>query len=456
MLTTALNPTVWLLVATMVAAIVGAVRGRDAREVVGRLERLLCAGPVLTTLCLLAAFGLGSRTVLGFLSPGAYAEEVVAARSFLEQGGLYGANGRGELSEWIADTPAVPWNAIPGVTPCQANAISNRALFYTEHAHTPMLLLAGVPIVRVAGGRGLYVALASLSIGAVIAIWTILSQRAGIPWRSRQGLLVLAAIAGWQPVLAGIRQGDAVLPAAGLVVIAWHLAGRRRSTASAISAAVASCIALPAAGGLPAIIRSAPGAAWPALAIVVAAAGGTVALTGSAVIPAFVQTMAETARTYAGAVPNYAVLGRFMTTGHAHIATAFMAIVLACSWWRARTNDAAFAIFSVAGLLAAPVLWSQHLALVIVPAAVLFASVATSRPSLGLAAWSLLVLCFSLPDPAVARLLELAAPISFTDPLPVVPFALVTFWTWTTFSRASSPVAPHVEWDLRLKAEATQ
>lgn len=440
MLTTALNPTIWLLAATMTAAIAGVVRGRDAREVVRDLERYLCAWPVLIALMLLAGAGLGSRVVLGFLSPGAYAEEVVAARTFLERRALYTSDSRGELSEWIAGRPAVPWEDIPGVTPCQVNAISNRALFYTEHAHTPMLLLAGVPIVHVAGGRGLYVVLMLLSIGAGIAMAAVLIERAGVSWRSRAGLLIVAAIAGWQPLLAGIRQGDAVLPAAGLVALAWRYAARGQATRSASAAAVASCLALPAAGVPLALMRSAPRAAALAIVIVVTAVGAAVALAGTAVIPGFLQTIAETASTYAGAVPNYGVLGRLMASGNNLIAALFMTSVLLCGWWRARSIDASFAIFSAAGLLAAPVLWSQHLALLIVPIAVLFASIAASRSSLALAAWSLLVLCFSLPDPAVARLLELAAPIYSASPLPVGSLALVIFWTWITFIRVDGPL----------------
>lgn len=444
MLTTALNPTILLLMATTTAAIVGAIRGRDAREVVRGLERYVCAWPVLIALVLLAGVGFGSRVALGFLSPGAYAEEVVAARTFLEQRALYAPDSRGDVSEWIPGSPAVPWDDIPGVTPCQVSAISNRARFYTEHAHTPMLLLAGVPIVHIAGGRGLYVLLALLSTGAVIAMAAVLVQRADVPWRSRQALLLLVAIAGWQPVLAGIRQGDAALPAAGLVALAWHFAGRGARSSGAITGAIASCLAIPAAGVLPALMRSAPRAAVLALAIVTTAVGATVALAGPAVIPGFVRTISETARTYAGAVPNYAVLGRLMAAGHVQIAVLFMTIVLACSWWRARTNDASFAMFTAAGLLAAPILWSQHLALMFVPIVVLFASIIQSRSAVVLASWSLLVLCFSLPDPAMARLLELAAPIHSASPLPLVPFALVVFWTWATFSRSpvASPAVP--------------
>lgn len=441
MSTTLLNPTVWLLVTAVVVSVIGGFRGRDARDTIERVIRVACAWPVLLVLTIVAGAGLGSRVVLGFLAPGAYVEEVVAARTFIEQSELYASNDRGTVNEVLADSPAVPWTQVPGVTICQANAIANRARFYTEHAHTPMLLLAGVPVVQVAGDRGLYVVLALLALGAVTAIAGVLVQRAGIEWRSRQGLLVLAAVAGWQPVLAGIRQGDAVLPAAGLLAIAWHLSGRKNATGSAISAACASCLAPAAAGVLLALTRSAPRAAAAALGLVMTAAAATVALAGPAVISGFIRTAVETATTYAGAIPNYGVAGRLMMSGNGVIAGAFLAIVFVCSWSRARSVDASFASFTIAGALAAPVLWSQHLAVLIVPAAILFTSIAASRSSLLVGAWSLMVLSFSLPDPAMARLVDLAGPIYPASPLPIVPLMLVVFWAWITFKRVNYPAA---------------
>src|SRR6186713_1664338 len=92
MRTTLLNPTVWLLAALCVAGLIGALRGRTARASADSLVRVASAWPVLLALVGLAIFGLGSRAVLGFLSPGAYAEEVVAARTFLNERELQGGS----------------------------------------------------------------------------------------------------------------------------------------------------------------------------------------------------------------------------------------------------------------------------------------------------------------------------------------------------------------------------
>ena len=102
MRTTLLNPTLWLLGATLVAAVVGIVRRRSARESLESVLRYACLAPVLAAIVLLSAFNVGSRAVLGFLAPGAYAEEVVAARSFLQERQLYDADPRRELEQWTA------------------------------------------------------------------------------------------------------------------------------------------------------------------------------------------------------------------------------------------------------------------------------------------------------------------------------------------------------------------
>jgi hypothetical protein len=437
MRTTLLNPTVWLLAATLVAAIAGAVRRRHARESIAQVVRCATAWPVLLVLVGLAAAGIGSRAVLGVLSPGAYAEEVLAARTFLDERQLYGANSEAQIKEALAEpgAPIAPWARLPGITPCQANAMSSRARFYTEHAHTPMLLLAGVPVVHLGGGRGLYALLLLLSAGAVLAMTAVLAERAGFAWRSRGALLILAAVAGWQPVLAGVRQGDAVLVAAGLVAVSWYFVARGGNGTAGIAAALAGCLALPAIGVLPALARTAPRAAALAVTIVAAAVGVTVAVAGLAIVPGFLQTAAETARTYAAAPPNYGVAGRLLAATGSGVLLAALALVIAGTWWRARGTDAAFAAFVTIGLLIAPVVWSQHLALVLVPAVVLLRRIAIQGSPVALAAWALLALSFSLADGAAARLGQIVS--AGLQPAPIVPAAILVLWAWSVFGDAA-------------------
>jgi hypothetical protein len=386
---------------------------------------ILTSLPILLLLIAMALANAGSRIVLGYLSPGAYAEEVVAAHRFTGEGGLYGTS-TGVPA--LQTTGAAPWASLPGITACQANAMENRERFFTEHAHPPTLLLAGVPVVRVAGAKGLYVAVVLLSLAAVLAMVWVALERAGIPWRSRQALLVFAVILGWQPVIAGIRQGDAVLPAAGLVALSWHFA--RVGRGSAFTSALAACLTVPAIGVLPAMLRQAPRAGSAALLLVFVMGLATVTIAGASVMPDFARTMSETTRTYADAVANYSVAGRVLGAG-TPVAAVALGLVFGWTWWRARTVDAAFAGFVAAGLLVAPVLWSQHLALTFVPALALLAHVLRTGSPLALSAWALLMLSLSLPDTAVIGISRGLSAMLDQHVSPV-PLATVALWAWST------------------------
>ncbi len=425
MRTTLLNPTVWLLIAACAAGVAGAVRGRTAAASVDSLLRVTCARSILVLLIGLAVFGLGSRAVLGFLSPGAYAEEVIAARTFVEGRELYGSGVT--PSQALGDSGAAN---LPWLSTCQGNAIENRARFYTDHAHPPMLLLAGVPLVYLGGAKLLYLSMLVASLGAIAIMSAVLLNRAGLAWKSPAGLLVIAAVAGWQPVLAGVRQGDAVLPAAGLVALTWYLIGRRESARALLPSAIAACLAIPSIGVLPAVWRTAPRVAAIATGLFLALVGATITLAGTAVVPGFLQTVAETARIYAGAPANYAIVGRILEAGAALPFLALgLLLVHVCSWWRGTNVDAAFATFGVAGMMLAPVLWSQHLALLLVPFTVLFARTLRHGSSLGLASLAALALVFSLPDTIAIRLAQVSSSLT----LIALSSALVLVWAWTAF-----------------------
>lgn len=440
MRTTLLNPTVWVLVATVAAATLGAVRGEDARRSLDRVVRWATTAPVLAVLLVLAAGGLGSRLVLGFLSPGAYAEEVLAARAFLAERTVYGGDDRAELAKWMTEAPgpADPWT-LPGVTPCQASAMNTRPQFYTSQGHPPMLLLASVPVVHVVGGRGLYVLLTLVSLTGVVLAWRVLATQAGLAARSGAALLLGAAIFGWQPVIAGLRQGDAVVLAGSLVVVAWRLARQGVPGWSGLAGGLAACLTLPALAVIPALTRTRGRAAVVACAVLAGAGVGAMAAGGLLVFADFSNTLVVSSKTYAEAIHNYAVVGRLLLIGTSGLALAALAALSAvATFWRGRSIDVAMGAWMTLGLLASPIVWSQHLVLALVPIVVLFQQVVSGRSALTLAAWALLVLVLSLPDPAVAHVHDLAARwLPALSGFPVVSIGLVILWAWLIAGTAS-------------------
>nr|MBA2302323.1 hypothetical protein [Acidobacteriota bacterium] len=206
-----------------------------------------------------------------------------------------------------------------------------------------------------------------------------------------------------------------------------HVRGGR----AGLAAGIAACLTVPAISILPALLRTwrRPGA----LAVLVFVTGAvvTIEVAGTGVIRSFLETAGQTAGTYAYAVTNYAVLGRAAGAGANFTAvigtTAFLAVV---SWIRGEEPDDAFAAFAVLGLLVSPLVWSQQLALILVPAAVLFSRLVGGASSLPLALWATLMLLLSLPDGSAAWFSQLL-PIRFPGGvLPVVSVGLVVLWGW--------------------------
>ena len=370
MRTTLLNPTVWLLVGVAVSAAAGVWRGDTARRAFDRMARLATSWPVLAALLMLTCGGVGSRVVIGYMSPGVYAEEVVSARSFLEERRLYaGSESRARLAAWMAEAPAGDPFTLPGISPCQASAMASRPTYFTSQGHPPTLLLASVPVVSLAGGHGLYIMLTVASLAGILLVAALLARVSGVQWRSRGALVLTLALIAWQPVLAGLRQGDAVVSAAALVVVAWHFARLGRGWAAG-AVGLACCLALPALGSLFALARCRPRAGMVALVLVAAAVTAAGVVGGIGIFADFGSAVVFSARTYADSPANYAVAGRLQGAGiSTMLSVAVFALVAAIGLARSRTVDSAFAAGLALGLLAVPILWSQHLTLALLPLA---------------------------------------------------------------------------------------
>ena len=436
MLTTFLNPTIWLLIALGGAAALGVARGWSARQTFDAYLRLVCRLPVLIALCVLAGGGAASRIVLGYMAPGTYAEEVLAARAFLSERRLYGADDRVEFERWVADDrgAAAQWT-LPGLSACRAAAFTDRPRLYSAQAHSPALLLASVPVVAAVGGRGLYVALSLLSLVAIAAIVSTLGIRAGLTHPRRLWVLLAAAVLGWQPVLAGLRQGDAALPVAGLLVLSWLGATHGRRVAAGVAMGFAAVASFPLILALPAFLRRAPAISLAAAACFAGLLLSAMSIAGLTVAYDFADGALGTAALYAEAPLNYAVSGRLLTRAGASPAAlaALMVTASIAAVLMAGEFGRALGAVTVLAVLFSPVAWSQHLALAIVPLAVAFGRALGRERALALAAWIALALPLSLPDGGVAALQQAFAAVAGAEilrvlPLPTVALAACGAW----------------------------
>ena len=447
MKTTFLNPVLWLLAATAVVAAAGVVRGQTAKVALERTVRLACLWPVLTALVLMSAAGLASRAAIG-----ARAErdmnggQAAAVRRLLIQTPADAVETRSAFRDWIwpSERPTVPWETTAGSAPCPVKTMATQVPLFTIQADTPTLLVAAAPIVGAAGARALTVALLVLALAAVATLGAILLKVMELRWGSREGWLLLAVLCGWQPVLAGVRQTDIALPAAAGVLAAWYFLRSGRAAASGFAASIATCLAVPAAGVLPALARSAPRAALVGALSLAALVTGTLAVAGLHTVAGFVMTLVYAARMWSIADTNYSVLGRAVTAAIPPIVIALMLVLAgSISWWRSRTPDGAFGSFLILGLLAAPVLWSQHFTLLIVPTVVLLVRVWTQGSSASLLACTVLLTFLSLPDPAVTRLNSLLPLyVRGGGVVPAGSIALILFWLWIVVGADASRHRP--------------
>ena len=433
MATTLLNPTVWLLAATIVVSLVGVYRGRSAADSLWMLLRVARTPIVLVALLAMAAVGLGSRLIV---APG-----VERARTGGQAGAIARFNRappsasdtRAGFADWLAVAKQrdVPWKPLPGSQGCPAVSMADRVPLFTTHGDTPPFLALQAYAVRYFGQGVSLLTMKLVWLAAALTIVARVLRAYGLKWRSREGLLVAAAVAGWQPVLAGIRQLDAALPATALVMVAWHAARTRRLNTSAAAAACAACCALPALGGVIGVARLGRRAALTVAGVLAVLLGATAAITGWHVLVGFVLTVVYAAKMWLPVGISYSLSGRIAS---AEAGTVLFFIALAAgaliSWWRARGADGSFASFVTLGLLAAPVVFSAQLSLALIALVVVFARMREEGSSRLLLAWALLALSLSLPDQAARwTTWPLLSPAPGSLPLGV--FGLIALWLWS-------------------------
>ena len=465
MITTVLNPTLWLLAAITVSALAAGFRGETAGRALARVVTVATRVPVLALLGLMATGGLASRAVLGYLSPGSYAEEVLAARSFLDQRQLYRGDDRRDFSRWLSEDPApvAPWT-LPGLTVCEASAVGSRPEFYTSQGHSPVLLLSSVPVVALGGGRALYWVFVLLSLGSLVVVGAALVRTAGLTIGSPPAMLLMAALAGWQPSLAGIRQGDAVILVAGLIVVAWALQREDQPSRSGLASGLAGVLLVPTLVMLVPVGLYSRRALGVGVATLLVVLGATVAIAGPLIVVDYVRSTAASAALYDAAPMAYSAAGQLLRlptggvsamiwAGAVSVGLSLAAVLVSWSRQRGRTGttgplgslplDLALALFVALGFLLMPVAWSQHVTLLVLPIGVMLARVVARNRPFALAALASIVALLSLPDQAVGRLglaLHLsggAAGVTGLPPLPV--WAALGLWGWVLFEHVRSP-----------------
>jgi hypothetical protein len=191
------------------------------------------------------------------------------------------------------------------------------------------------------------------------------------------------------------------------------------------------CLNPAAVGALPGVWRRNRSTGVLATLLVILVIGAAVAYAGFDLLSGFVKTFIYASRAYSLSPLNYSFAGRLISDGippGVVILSLLAAATAAC--FLSRRSDP-MPLFILIGVLAAPLLWSQHLALLCVPLVALAHRAARARSSVVLAAAAGLVRLFSLPDPATSVVNRyLSLPVSETVSVPLGVFALGVLCVW--------------------------
>jgi hypothetical protein len=452
MWTTILNPTNWLL---LLGAAALAAPPSWRRAIVGSL-RPRTAAVLIVFFVTAAGIAAGARLAWGFIAPGVYLEEVAAARLLIEGRPVDASHQREAVLAWSEEGDvALPW--LIDEASCRASAAAARAEFFTTQGHPPLLLVGSVPVVRLVGAQGLFVVIALLSIAALaLAGWALAGELVpGAGTLPRP--LTIAALVAWQPVLAGLRQGDASIVAAALSVGSWLAIRRHQPALGGLAAGTAASVAPGMLLLLPALAMASTRALLAGAATIIAGLVLPSAVVGRSLLSEVLASGHSAATTYAEASFNYSLIGRSLG-GQAWAIWLGCGLIVVCAaamiraaagradeaCGASRLQDGALPLCCCLAVLASPVAWSQQLALLLLPLAVLLAAVAKSSARAHVVAWCAVALLVSLPDGPVRWLAAAATALTGLSPeriipLPTIAVVALALWIareWTGAARA--------------------
>lgn len=428
------NPVTWIVAAVLVAACAG------PRDAVIRVGRQLTASWALAALAALVIANLGVRVALGLVAPGDFAGEILAARSVASGGPLYSANMTRDRVILRQVSPGPVATAVASWLPASlaAQTRERNAVGIAAQSHPPTVFATIVPLVRLIGAEPAFVVVSVVSVtSAAIVAWCLAVATLTRPDR-RQLLLVVLLVAGWQPTLAAIRDGQLGMVIAALAIGGWWMMRGAGKRAGGVLVGVATALKFyPGALLFALLVRSRRGLAWAvaAAAVCVVASG---AVFGLQSWMAYLDVVREGALGHLISATNLALAARFAHVLPRAIAIQFWlaaaALLLAVTAWRSfRERDSAsgfdlsFARFSCLAVVLSPTAWGHYLPLLAQPLAVLLGKSVLTGHRGRLAAAAGLALLLSLPIAETTGIWSLGT-IGWTNALLSPTTAILALW----------------------------
>ena len=463
-----INPTTLALAAAVLA--IALAPAASARAWIVRAAARLSHPAVLAAILAIVGANLLARAAIGHVAPGDFMQEIVAASSFGERATLYPRDVNGEALRWLAGHPPPLLSRLPGLLrdPLIFRREQGRNRLVAQ-AHPPTLVLAVLPVIHAAGPYAAFWLLALATTAA--AMWAgRMVTIAYFPSLTRgQRVLALLLVAGWQPVLAAVRDGQVSVLIGALIVIAWGALRRGREVPAGAALGLAAALKLyPALLLVPLLlgrhVRAAGSMALTSAAVVAVAT----AVAGPDTWAAYGHSARNVVDGFSRSADNLSILARLgpLLPGHL-LMPAFvlggLALVGFTMLMRARTgrtsggggspailrgtpgafDERQWAAFTCLALLLSPVAWHHYVFALLQPLAWLLAEAWQRRGRLPLLAWSAAALVLSLPAGAFWTIWR--APAS-PDWLPaVVSPGLVILLAWMAVLRLRSTHVPHRE-----------
>ena len=410
-----INPTFWLAVAVFVAAI-GSLERRSARLAV--LLNSATRGPVLVSVAVLAAANLGARAVIGLAVPGDFVQEVVAARSFQNEGTLFALDINRDVAHWLrVDPPVVPSWIPDGMENYlrERQRIGRNRL--AGQAHPPTLLLAAAPWIWLFGPRVAYGLIVFASIAAaVIASQLLLTAWKPFPSQKERWLAALMLVS-WQPVLAAVRDGQVSVIIGAALVAAWSAARAGRCQRAGALVGIASALKLYPGVLLVLLALRRQAAFWAALSLITAVGLLVTAVAGVRVWGEYFASAQVVSRAFADSSHNLSLIARlapatskeWLPLWYGAVSAGLLAVTLRTvgsdKWGDtgAVGIDVEFGLFICLAMLLSPVAWHHYTFMLALPLTVALGAAIRATDRWPLACWSLGVLVLSVPDDVIRQ-----------------------------------------------------
>jgi hypothetical protein len=428
------NPVTWIVAAVLAAACAG------SRGAVGRLGRLLTGTWILAALAALVVANLGVRVALGLVAPGDFSGEILAARSIAAGGPLYSADLTKDRVTLRQAPPGPLATTVASWLPASgaAQARERNHIGIAAQSHPPTVFAAVVPLVRLLGAEPAFVVVSAISVLAAAGMALCLVAAAIVRPDRPQFVLAALLVAGWQPTLAAIRDGQLSVVIAGCAIAGWWMARGGGERAGGAFVGVATALKFyPGALLFALAIRSWRAVAWAGVtcaACVIASAAifgpqSWIAYRDMARDGALGQLVSGTnlslAARFAHVLPRETAIQCWLVTS---------ALLLAITAWRSVRErhvvsafDISFARFSCLAIVLSPTAWGHYLPLLAQPFAVLLRRGVDTGHRWSLAAAAGLALLLSLPIAETTGIWSLGT-IGWTNMLLSPTSAILALW----------------------------